>query len=118
MDLRHNPYSQNHRYRMSVSANRTSYPMQNVLAACATGMVSTQRALDADTRQMLIRWEEEGIPPSGWWLPACRMRLPVSLACRGRLKAGERSELVIHKWQKDITGRINLNIRFIPKLLA
>lgn len=50
----------------------------DIAAGIGRGIVAAQIALDERTESSLERWETEGIPPSGWTLRDCRIRVALA----------------------------------------
>lgn len=87
----------------------TGASLDEVLAGLGRSLVEAQRQLDDHTIERIERWDETGIPPSGFaW---CRLAL--CLPVRLRMAGDERPRLRMAAAEES-RARLRLRIGYVP----
>lgn len=82
-------------------------------AASARGLVEAQRLLDEQARASLIRWEEDGLPPTAWTWVRMRLAFPAQFQCWAKAGPGGRTSLAVASTGRAV-GRVALTLRYQP----
>jgi hypothetical protein len=85
--------------------------------AGARALVQAQALLDEQARASMVRWEEDGLPPTAWNWARYRLAFPVTFVCQGRASAYTTTALAIAP-ANDAPGRVVLSFRYSPADLA
>ena len=81
--------------------------------AGARALAQAQASLDEQARSSMVRWEEEGLPPTAWTWARYRLAFPVTFVCQGRASAYTTTGLAIAP-AHDAPGRVVLSFRYSP----
>ncbi len=82
-------------------------------AESARGLVEGQRLLDEQARASLIRWEEDGLPPTAWTWARMRLDFPAQFQCWAKAGPGGTTGLAIASTGRA-AGRVVLTLRYQP----
>lgn len=89
-----------------------STPLATLLGRIGAAAVDGQRLLDDHAMDRIERWDETGIPPSGFMWSSVTITAPVRYAVRGR-PARPDPGLALSGGQ-DASGRLSIRLRFLP----
>lgn len=81
--------------------------------AGARALAQAQGLLDEQARASMVRWEEDGLPPTAWTWARYRLSFPVTFVCRGRASAYTTTGLAIAP-ARDAPGQVVLSFRYSP----
>lgn len=70
-------------------------PMEEVLAAVASGLVDAQLELDERGRDSIDAFGDTGVPPTVLAWSRCRVTMPVAAGVRPKGSAGERTSATL-----------------------
>lgn len=87
--------------------------MDDLITAAAKGMVDAQHALNEQTCESWARWEEHGIPPSGFMLSRCRMQFPTQVRLEAR--NGQPMNGLQLRPRFKSPARVTISYRYLPE---
>ena len=101
----------------STSSEKPVSDLSQVVSAYARSVVETPQLIDQITRTNLVRWECEGIPPSGIMISSTAMKISVAGTCAGKTAHSNIAQIAVsNSVANRVTGSVAVRIRFKPCL--
>jgi hypothetical protein len=89
--------------------------LDELLAGTARGLVDAQGALDEAARDSIVRWEEDGLPPTALAFVRCAVEVPVRWGTDARASQGSATRLALLPHETGaVRGTLRVAIRFLP----
>lgn len=101
----------------STPSEKPASDLAQVVSAFARAVVETQQLIDQITRFNLVRWECEGIPPSGIMISSTSMKISVAGSCAGKAAHSNGAQIAVsNSVANKLSGSVAVRIRFTPCL--
>lgn len=81
------------------------------------GIVSTQLAIDEQTKENITRWENEGIPPSGFMVSHTSLQVDFTVNGLEENLLNRKIKVLCGK-SKGVVAGIQVRVSFTPKLFG